>query len=160
LDSKKTLQSLQLSKSRIPSLSSERPSETPGHSSVSNIYNDVFKQGFSQFSEIFFRDMFLEDSVRISRQCSQIPCIRPDDVVFRPDAHQSSNIRPDDVIYCPDAQLSKASSVRMTRTFRSDLPLCREASNCSSLHPSGRFSSKSERHSVLDQLQDFFPKHR
>jgi len=32
LDSKKTLQSLQLSKSQIPSLSSERPSETPGHS--------------------------------------------------------------------------------------------------------------------------------
>jgi len=41
-DSKKTLQSLQLSKSRIPSLSSEQPSETPGHSSVSNINNDAF----------------------------------------------------------------------------------------------------------------------
>jgi hypothetical protein len=52
-DSKKTLQTLQLNKSRIPSLSSERPSETPGHSSVSNINNDAFKHGFSQFSEIF-----------------------------------------------------------------------------------------------------------
>jgi hypothetical protein len=51
--------------------------------------------------------------------------------------------RPDDVIYRPNAQLSKASSVRTTRTFRPDLPLCREASNCSSLHPSGRFSSTS-----------------
>jgi hypothetical protein len=42
LDCKKILQSLQLSKSRIPSLSSERPSETPGHLSVSNINNDSF----------------------------------------------------------------------------------------------------------------------
>jgi hypothetical protein len=37
LDSKKTLQSLQLSKSQIPSLSSKRSSEMPGHSLVSNI---------------------------------------------------------------------------------------------------------------------------
>jgi hypothetical protein len=44
--------------------------------------------------------------------------------------------------------------------FRPDLPLCREASNCSSLHLSGRFSSMSERHLVFDQLRDFFPKHR
>jgi hypothetical protein len=36
----------------------------------------------------------------------------------------------------------------MTRTFRPDLPLCREASNCSSLDPSGRFSSTSGRHSM------------
>jgi hypothetical protein len=45
-NSKKTLQSLQLSKSRIPSLSSERPSETLGHSLVSNINNDAFNNGF------------------------------------------------------------------------------------------------------------------
>jgi hypothetical protein len=58
MDSKKTLQSLQLSKSRIPSLSSEWPSETPGHLSVSNINNDVFNQGSVSFqkssSEICF----------------------------------------------------------------------------------------------------------
>jgi hypothetical protein len=47
LDSKKTLQSLQLSKRWIPSLSFERPSETPGHLSISNINNDAFNQGFS-----------------------------------------------------------------------------------------------------------------
>jgi hypothetical protein len=97
--------------------------------------------------------MFLEDPVWISRQCCQIPCIRSDDVVFRLDAHRSSNI-------CPDAQLSKASSVRTMRTFRPDLPLCREALNCSSLHPSGCFNSTSWRHSMFDQLWDFFPKHR
>jgi hypothetical protein len=67
--------------------------------------------------------------------------------------------RLDDVIYCLDAQLSKASSVQTTRTFRPDLPLCREASNCSSLDPSGRFSSTFGRHSVFDQLRDLFPKH-
>jgi hypothetical protein len=56
-DSKKTLQSLQLSKSQIPRLSSERPSETPRHSSVSNINNDAFNQGFNQFLEVIFRDV-------------------------------------------------------------------------------------------------------
>jgi hypothetical protein len=64
------------------------------------------------------------------------------------------------MIYRPNVQLSKASSVRTTRTFRLDLPLCQEALNCSILHPSGRFSSTSGRHSMFDQLWDFFPKHR
>jgi hypothetical protein len=68
--------------------------------------------------------------------------------------------RPDDMSYCPDAQLSQASSVWTTRTFCPDLPPCQEASNCSSLHPSERFSSTSGRLSVFDKLQDFFPKHR
>jgi len=66
--------------------------------------------------------------------------------------------RPDDVSYRPDAQLSKASSVQTTRTFRLDLPLCREASNFSSLHPSRRFSSTSRRLLVFNNLQYFFPK--
>jgi hypothetical protein len=106
----------------------------PGHLSVSNINNDAFYQGFSQFSE---------DSAQIPSQRNRIPCNHPDDV-----------------IYCLDIQLSKASSVRTTRTFRPDLPLCQEASNCSSLHPSGHFSSTSGQHSVFDPLHDFFPKHR
>jgi len=63
--------------------------------------------GFSQFSEVFFKDMFLEDSAQIPSQRNRIPCIRLDDVVFRPDTHRSSNIRSNDVIYCPDSQLSK-----------------------------------------------------
>jgi hypothetical protein len=49
------------------------------------------------------------------------------------------------VIYRPNTQLSKASSVQTTRIVCADLPLCKEASTCSS---------------VFDQLQDFFPKHR
>jgi hypothetical protein len=64
------------------------------------------------------------------------------------------------VIYRLDIQLSKATSIRTTRTFCPNLPLCQEASNCSNLHPSEHFSSTSEWHSVFDQLWDFFPKHR
>jgi hypothetical protein len=91
LDSKKTLQSLQLSKRWFPSLFSEQPSETPGHLSVSNINNDAFNQGFSQFLEVFFRDMFLEDSAQIPSQRNRIPWIRPDDVIYRLDAHLSKH---------------------------------------------------------------------
>jgi hypothetical protein len=54
----------------------------------------------------------------------------------------------------------QASSVRTTRTFRPDLPLCQEAFNCSKLHISESLSNMSERRSVFDQLWDFFPKHR
>jgi hypothetical protein len=68
--------------------------------------------------------------------------------------------RLDDVLYRLDAQLSKASSVLTARTFRPDLPLCQELSNCSSLHPSGRLSNTSKRRPVFDQLWDFFPKHK
>jgi hypothetical protein len=39
-----------------------------------------------------------------------------------------------------------------------DLPLCREASNFSSLHSSGRFSSSSGRLSLLDQASGFLSK--
>jgi len=41
---------------------------------------------------------------------------------------------------------------------RLDLSLCREASNCSSLHLSGCFSSPSRWHSVFDQASDFLSK--
>jgi len=44
--------------------------------------------------------------------------------------------------------------------IRPDLPLCREASICSSLHPSGYLSSTSGPHSIFDQLWDFFLKHK
>jgi hypothetical protein len=47
----------------------------------------------------------------------------------------------------------QASSVRTMRTFHLDLPLCREASNCFSLH-------LSRRRPVFDHLWDFFSKHR
>jgi len=54
----------------------------------------------------------------------------------------------------------QSSSIRTTRTFCQDLPVCREASNRSKLHPSGRLSNMYGRRSGFDQLWDFFPKHR
>jgi hypothetical protein len=48
----------------------------------------------------------------------QFFCIRPDDVVFRPDASQSSNIRPDDENF-----LSGLPSVSATRL---DVLICKE----------------------------------
>jgi hypothetical protein len=47
--------------------------------------------GFSQFSEVFFRDMFLEDSKQIPSQRNRIPCILPDDVIYRPNAQLSKH---------------------------------------------------------------------
>jgi hypothetical protein len=38
---------------------------------------------------LHFRAMFLEDSTQIPSKSSQIPCIRPDDVIFCPDAQPS-----------------------------------------------------------------------
>jgi hypothetical protein len=67
-----------------------------------------------RFCEVF-KDLF------------RFPVSRPDDVVFRPDAHQS------------------ATSVRTMRFFRADAHQCLEASNSSRLHPSGRNGKSSGR---------------
>jgi hypothetical protein len=57
---------------------------------------------------------------KVFKDLFRFPVSRPDNVVFRPDAHQS------------------ATSVRMTRSFRPDSHQCLEASNSSRLHPSER----------------------
>jgi hypothetical protein len=85
-------------------------------------------------------DSAIQSSFRSTIQRNQIPCNLPDDVIYR-----------------PDAQLSKASSVRTKTTFRPDLPLCQEASNCSSLHPFERFSITSRQHSRLDMGRSLQP---
>jgi hypothetical protein len=54
----------------------------------------------------------------------------------------------------------QASSVRMTRTFCLDLPLCREALNCSKLHPFGCLSNTSGAVQCSFSYRIFFPKHR
>jgi hypothetical protein len=77
-----------------------------------------------RFCEVF-KDLF------------RIPVNRPDDVVFRPDAHQS------------------ATSVRMMRTFRLDAHQFLEASNSSRLHPSGRNGKSSGRSSEFEKIQVF-----
>lgn len=68
--------------------------------------------------------------------------------------------RLDNMSYHLDAQLSTTSSVRTTRTFHPDLLLCREASNCPSLHPSIRFSSTFGQPFVFDQASGFLSKTR
>jgi hypothetical protein len=104
--------------------------------------------------------VLLEDSAQFASQKNRFPANRLDDVSYR-----------------PDAQLSKALAVRTTchtvrmhirlkhhpfgrRRFPSGPPLCQEASNCSSLHPSGRFHSPSGRLSVFDQASGFLSKHK
>jgi hypothetical protein len=62
---------------------------------------------------------------------------RPDDVEFRPDAHQS------------------ATSVRTTRTFRPDAHQCLEASNSSRLHSFGRNGKSSGRSSEFEKIRVF-----
>jgi hypothetical protein len=55
------------------------------------LYNDAFYQGFSYFRSLHFRAMFLEDSAQIPSKSNQIPCIRPDDMIFRLDAQLSKH---------------------------------------------------------------------
>jgi len=89
--------------------------------------NDAFIQGSCFFQSLHFRLVLQEESVQISRQLNSVPL-------------QPSGRR--DILFgCSTVQ---ASSVRKTRTFRSDLPLCQEVSSCSSLHPSRRLSSTSD----------------
>jgi len=65
------------------------------------------------------------------------PVSRPDDVVFRPDAHQS------------------ATSVRTTRSFRPDAHQCLEASTSSRLYPSGRNGKSSGRSLEFEKIPVF-----
>jgi hypothetical protein len=77
-----------------------------------------------RFCEVF-KDLF------------RFPGSRPDDVEFRPNAHQL------------------ATSVRTTRTFRPDTHQCLEASNSSRLHPSGRNGISSGRSSKFEKIPVF-----
>jgi hypothetical protein len=77
-----------------------------------------------RFCEVF-KDLF------------RFPVSRPDDVVFRPDAHQL------------------ATSIRTTRSFCLDAHQCLEASNISRLHPSGRNGKSSGRSSEFEKIPVF-----
>jgi hypothetical protein len=77
-----------------------------------------------RFCEVF-KDLF------------RFPVSRPDDVVFRPDAHQS------------------VKSVRTTRSFLPDAHQCQEAFNSSRLHPSGRNGKSSGRSSEFKKIPVF-----
>jgi hypothetical protein len=123
-NSKETLQSLQLSKSRIPSLSSEWSCETPGHSSDNNINNDAFKSGvqsiFRSLLQRYVSRRFCTDS-----KSKKSDPLHPSGRRGIPSGHSSVKQHPFercDIL----SRLStvQTSSVRTTRTFRPDLPLC------------------------------------
>jgi hypothetical protein len=67
----------------------------------------------------------------------RFPVSRPDDVVFRPDAHQSG------------------TSVWMTRSFRPDAHQCLDASKSSRLHPSGCNGKSSRRSLEFEKIPVF-----
>jgi hypothetical protein len=75
-----------------------------------------------RFCEVF-KDLF------------RFPVSLPDDVVFRPNAHQS------------------VTSVRTTRSFRSGAHQCLEASNSSRFHPPGRNGKSSRCSSEFEKIQ-------
>jgi len=100
-------------------------------------------QGYCFIQSLHFSYELQEDSVQDSKQCSSVP-LHPFGRCGIPFGHSSV----------------KASSIRTTRTFLLDVPLCPKALNCSRLHPFERFSNTSGRLSVFDKLKDFFLKHR
>jgi hypothetical protein len=53
--------------------------------------NDAFYQGFSYFQNLHFRAVFLEDYAQIPSKSNRIPCIRPNDMIFRQDAQLSKH---------------------------------------------------------------------
>jgi hypothetical protein len=67
----------------------------------------------------------------------QLPISHSDDMVFRPDAHQS------------------VTFVRTTRSFRPDSHQCLKASNNSRLHPSGRNGKSSGCSSEFEKILVF-----
>jgi hypothetical protein len=65
---------------------------------------------------------FMETLCRIQDSEVQVPCIHPDDVVFSPDAHMSSNISSDDESFpsglpyvSKSFKLFQVASVRMSQ---------------------------------------------
>jgi hypothetical protein len=102
----------------------------------------LFKQGFSYFQSLLIQSF--------SRRFQTVSM-----------SEKSDPLHPSGRREIPFGRSTiQASSVRTTRTFRPELPLCRKPSNYSSLHPSGLPSNTSERLSVFDKLKDFFPKYK
>jgi hypothetical protein len=88
------------------------------------------KSTLQLYSSRRFCEVFKEVNFRF-------PVSRPDDVVFRPDAHQSTTY------------------VRTTRSLRLDAHQCLEASNSSRLHPSGRNGKSSRRSLEFEKIPVF-----
>jgi hypothetical protein len=127
------------------------------HSVDKNHYYVMFllSQGYCFIQSLLFSYVLQEDFVKFSKKFISVPCQQSGRRGLPSGRSSVSNIRSDDVVFCPDAHLSKHHpSVR--RGFPSG-PFTISRSFCASLHPSGRLSSPSERHPVINQLPIFFP---
>jgi len=101
----------------------------------------VILQGCCFIQSLHFSDKLQEDFVQDFKQCSLVP------------------LHPSRRLEIPSGRSSvKASSVRTMRTFRLDVLLCPEASNCSRLHPSECLNNTFGRLSVFDKSKDLFSK--
>jgi hypothetical protein len=99
-----------------------------------------------------------EDSAQFASHKIRFPASRPDYVSYRSDARlfKASSVQ---TIWFPVRTPTCESIIRPDDVdSRPDLPMFREASNCTSLHLSGRFNSPSGRHSVFDQALGFLSK--
>jgi hypothetical protein len=103
----------------------------------------LFNRDSVIFRVFLFRVILLEDSAQIPSKSNRIPCNRPDDVIFR-----------------PDAQLSKLhSSGRRELSVWTFLcvEMLRTAPGCILLNVSANTSG---RLSMFDKSKDVFPKHK
>jgi hypothetical protein len=99
--------------------------------------NVVFFTGMLLYPESTLQLCSSRKFCEVFKDLFRFPVSRPDDVVFRPDAHQS------------------ATSFRTMRTFCPDAHQCLEASNSSRLHPSRRNGESYERSSELEKILVF-----
>jgi hypothetical protein len=99
--------------------------------------NVVAFTGMLLYPESILQLCFSRRFCEVFKDFFRFPVSRLDDAVFRLDAHQS------------------ATSVRTTKTFRSDAHQCLEASNSSRLHPSGRNGKSSGRSSEFEKIPVF-----
>jgi hypothetical protein len=99
---------------------------------------DAFLQGFC------YSEVFPEDSAKFAIQKNRFPASCPNyNVPYRSDAHQT-----------------KASSIRTTWIPPPDLPLCREASNCSTCIRPNDSVGRPDNPQCSIKPHDFFPKHK
>jgi hypothetical protein len=94
--------------------------------------------GMLLYPESTLQLCYLRRFYKVFKDLFRFPVSRPNDVLFRPDAHQS------------------ATSVRTTRSFRPGAHQCLEASNSSRFHssrPNGKLSRRSSEFEKIPVFQ-------
>jgi hypothetical protein len=99
----------------------------------------LLSQGCCFIQSLLFYYVLQEDFVKFSMKFISVPYQPSERRGILSGRSSVSNICPNDVVFRPDAH-QLATSIRTTRSFCSDTHQCLEASNSSRLHPSGRYS--------------------